>query len=207
MPLRKFFSFILLATFWLAQPAAAEIDTTHPLLAKAFAGIQNFENELNYRFADGTYRTLMESDQDLSAHIAPFTAYDMVAVQGLGEATLFLGYAPTLESRDAFASALRANQSSFSSLDLGGTADLLHTFIGGRVRGNRAMLLLNFAWYGSEEDNDGNRLPIILPLPEPVGDVEINGRCMFIMENIDGEWQVNSFFIVVTPSDLLFPTP
>ena len=207
MPLRKFFSLILLATFWLAQPAAAEIDTTHPLLAKAFAGIQNFENELNYRFADGTYRAQTESDQDLSAHIAPYTAHDMVAVQGLGNATLFLGYVPTLESRDAFASALRANQTSFSGLDPNSTADLLHTFIGGRVRGNRAMLLLNFAWYGSEEDKDGNRLPLILPLPDPVGPVEINGRCMFIMENIDGEWQVNSFFIVVTPSDLLFPTP
>lgn len=205
---RNTFSLLVsLVVLCVVRPAAAEIDTAGPLLAEAFAGIQNFEMELNYRFSDGTYRAQTESSADLSARIAPFTAYDMIAVQGLGEATLYLGYVPTLEGRDAFAAALRANQGAFGSLDPQGTADLLHTFIGGRVRGNQAMLLLNFAWYGSETDENGNRLPIVLPLPPPVGDVEINGRCMFLMEKVRGEWQVNSFFVVVNPSELQFPVP
>lgn len=185
----------------------AQTPPSDPLFAAAFAGIQKFENELNYRNSDGSYRAQDEGWPTLSARIAPYTASDMIAVQGLGLLTAAFGYVPTLTSRDQFAQALVGNQAAFSGTDPGGTADLLHTFISGEVRGNQAMLLLNFAWYGSETDADGNRQPIVLDLGRNLGEFDINGRCMFIMQQIDGEWQVHSFFVVVGPREFLFPVP
>lgn len=71
-----------------------------------------------------------------------------------------------------------------------------------------AQFVLNFETLGSFTDDDGNRLPVEMPnallgLPGE-GSVTAAARCICLCERIDGAWQLTSFYVILSPREMLF---
>ena len=71
------------------RPGAEVLETTHPQLHEAFAAVRGYEAELNYRYADGSYRAQEEDASTLDWRMRRFLHPDMMSVQGLGRLDVY----------------------------------------------------------------------------------------------------------------------
>ena len=170
-------------------------------LSSAFSAVLGLEDVINLRGDDGVYVSQTEGSESLASRLSEFVTDTYVGVNGLGHATAAFGYQPTSYGAGPYADGIIAFRGLAVAADIAdggnGTADWVHVPYNSAVSGNVAYFVLNFEVRGTDGE------PVELDLGD-LGIVAMHGRCICTCVRIDGQWEIDAFYFVLSPEDMLY---